>query len=60
VTILGAGHAAIHRGWEPTNSDIEPLLDIAESLIEEAYLHEARASDLDKNVPKRPRQEQKP
>jgi hypothetical protein len=54
-SILEAGHAAIHRGWEPTNHDIVTLLDIAENIIEVVYLHEHRVRDLDKNVPKRPR-----
>jgi Domain of unknown function (DUF4145) len=30
-SILDAGHAAIHRLWEPTQNDIDTLLDIAES-----------------------------
>jgi hypothetical protein len=54
-TILEAGHATIHRGWEPTNQDIATLLDIAETIIESAYLHEDRARDLDRKVPKRQR-----
>jgi hypothetical protein len=54
-SILEAGHATIHRGWEPTNDDITTLLDITESIIESVYLHENRVRALDKNVPKRPR-----
>jgi hypothetical protein len=54
-SILDAGHATVHRGWEPTNDDIATLLDIAESIIESAYLHENRIRALDRNVPKRPR-----
>lgn len=52
-SILDAGHATIHRGWEPTNDDIATLLDITESIIESVYLHENRVRALDKNVPKR-------
>jgi Domain of unknown function (DUF4145) len=52
-SILEAGHAAIHRGWEPTNADIVTLLDITESIMEVVYLHEHRARDLDNNIPKR-------
>jgi hypothetical protein len=52
-SILEAGHAAIHRGWEPSNNDIITLLDVAESLIETVYLHEHPARDLDKKLPKR-------
>src|SRR5205823_3528836 len=32
-SILDAGHAAIHRGWEPTMNDVNTLLDITESII---------------------------
>jgi Domain of unknown function (DUF4145) len=52
-SILEAGHAAIHRGWEPTKNDIETLFRIAESVIENVYLHEPRAERLEKAVPKR-------
>jgi hypothetical protein len=52
-TILEAGHASIHRGWEPTEDDIRTLLDITESVIENVYFHEARAAHLEKAVPKR-------
>lgn len=54
-SILEAGHATIHRGWNPTESDISTLLDIAESIVETVYLHDHRVRDLDKKVPKRPR-----
>lgn len=53
-SILDAGHAAIHRGWEPSNEEIGTLLDITESLIEIIYLHEHFVRDLDKNIPRRP------
>ena len=52
--LLEAGHATIHRGWEPGEKDIATLLDMTESIVETAYLHEWRAKDLDKRVPKRP------
>lgn len=53
-SILDAGHAAIHRGWEPTSEDVAMLLDITESIVEIVYLHENYARTLDKNIPKRP------
>ena len=34
AAILEAGHATIHRGWEPTDQDIKTLLDITESVVE--------------------------
>jgi len=53
-SILDAGHATTHRGWEPTNDHIDTLLDITESIIESVYLHESRIRALDRDVPKRP------
>ena len=52
-SILDAGHAAIHRGWEPTKEDIDTLLDVTKSVIETVYIHEARGKRLDSAVPKR-------
>jgi hypothetical protein len=57
-TILEAGHAAIHRGWQPTDDQISTLLDITESLIESIYIHEPRAERLEKVVPNRRHSEQ--
>jgi hypothetical protein len=51
--ILEAGHASIHRGWEPKENDITTLLDITESVIESVYLHEDQARNLEKRVPRR-------
>jgi uncharacterized protein DUF4145 len=52
--ILEAGHATIHRGWEPTAFDINALMDITESVIETTYLHEPQARKLETNMPRRP------
>jgi hypothetical protein len=51
--IIEAGHAAIHRGWQPNDEDISTLLNLTETLIETVYLHEKRARNLDKRVPRR-------
>jgi hypothetical protein len=57
-TALAAGHATIHRGWKPTNRDVDLILDIAESIIEVAYLHDRRVDALDTVIPsKRPKVE---
>jgi hypothetical protein len=53
--ILEAGHAAIHRGWKPTNDQIDTVLDITEGLIESIYIHGPSAERLEKEVPKRPK-----
>ncbi|WP_198033083.1 DUF4145 domain-containing protein [Methylosinus sp. PW1] len=55
TSILEAGHAAIHRAWEPSAEDISKLLDVAESIIASVYLHEKQAEELMANVPKRRR-----
>ena len=54
-SIVEAGHAAVHRAWKPTADDIATLLDITESVIETAYLHEKRTRDLESKIPKRPK-----
>lgn len=59
-SVLEAGHAAIHRGWFPSGRDIEILLDVLESLIETVYVHEGRAQELEKRVPKRVVRSKKP
>lgn len=53
-TVLGAGDAAIHRGWQPTESQIAILLDITEAIIEGAYLHDQPADTLSRSIPPRP------
>jgi len=52
-SIIEAGHAVIHRGWQLNNEDISLLLDITETLIKTVYLHEDRARELNERVPKR-------
>lgn len=53
-SLLGAGNAAIHRGWEPTATDLDTLLDIIESTIEVCFLHDEAANSLKKRVPPKP------
>jgi hypothetical protein len=53
--LIEAGHAAVHRQWTPSPCDIATLLDITNSIIETAYLHEKRARNLESNVPEDPR-----
>ncbi|MCF6258307.1 MAG: DUF4145 domain-containing protein [Gammaproteobacteria bacterium] len=49
--ILEAGHAAIHRAFEPRQEDIITLLDITEHIIETVYLHKGKVDKLKKRVP---------
>jgi hypothetical protein len=51
--IIEAAHAAIHRAWKPNSEDVFTLLNITETLIEIAYLHEDQARDLGNRVPPR-------
>jgi len=52
--VLGAGHAVIHRGWQPKDSELIILLDITEAIIEGAYLHDKPADTLSRSIPLRP------
>jgi len=52
-SIIEAGHAVIHRGWQPNDEDISLLIDVTETLIKTVYLHEDRARELKERVPKR-------
>lgn len=52
-TTLELGHAAIHRGYEPTTEDIRRSLDITEPILETVYIHEGHAEHLQKSVPSR-------
>src|SRR5580704_2997828 len=46
---------SLHQ-WAPSPCEIATLLDITNSIIETAYLHEKRGRDLESNVPEDPRQ----
>lgn len=51
--ILDAGHATIHRNFDPSSKDIEILVDVTESIIEAVYVNENKAKQIQKNVPPR-------
>jgi hypothetical protein len=53
TTIIDAGHATTHRGWRPSIDDLNTLLDVAESIVEQVYLHDKKAARLSKKVPPR-------
>lgn len=50
---LDAGNAAAHRGFVPTPSQLEYVMDIVENLIETAYILEKRAETVRKATPPR-------
>ena len=53
ATVLEAGHATIHRAYEPSDEDLATCIDIVESVIQSIYVHPAKAAQLAKRVPKR-------
>jgi hypothetical protein len=53
--LIEAGHAAMHRGYKPSASDLGTLLDLTETLIASIYVHPERAKALTKRIPKRKR-----
>lgn len=52
---LEAGHAAIHRKYEPSFSEVTACLDIAENLIEVLVILPKAGDQLSESVPKRGR-----
>jgi hypothetical protein len=53
--VLEAGHATMHRAYEPSKDDLVTLMDIAEATMESVYLHEKRVRELRRMVPRRKR-----
>lgn len=49
--ILEAGHATIHRGFNPSIEDVNTVIEITESLVETTYIHTEKASKLKSRVP---------
>lgn len=49
--LIEAGHAAMHRGFRPTDEQLATLLDITESLVASIYFHEDRAAELSSAIP---------
>lgn len=52
-TLIEAGHAAMHRGFNPDIETIETLLDIIEPLIDDIYYKPGRAEKAAKAIPSR-------
>lgn len=52
-TVLEAGHAAMHRQFNPTEDDVHALLDITENLVEALYISPNRVKAMDGKVPPR-------
>jgi hypothetical protein len=52
-TALEVGHAAIHRGYKPTQEDLSTIVDLTEVLIQSIYLHGSKVKELKGRVPPR-------
>jgi hypothetical protein len=53
--ILDAGHATIHRAYEPKAKDIQIALDITEGIMAAIYVHGDAAKKMSARVPARPK-----
>jgi hypothetical protein len=51
--LIEAGHAAMHRGFNPDPDTIETLLDIVEPLVDEIYFKPQRTAKAEKSIPPR-------
>jgi hypothetical protein len=51
--VLEAGHAAIHRSYQPSDKEIVAALDITENIIESIYILNSANKQALKNVPKK-------
>jgi hypothetical protein len=52
--ILDAGHATIHRAYEPKTKDIQIALDITEGILAAVFVHADAAKKVSARVPPRP------
>ena len=43
--LIEAGHAAMHRGYKPTEAHLSALLDMTEALIAAIYVHPQRVAE---------------
>lgn len=50
---LELGHAAMHRGYAPSEDDLQQALDIVEGICASIFEHEYAAKKLAKRVPRR-------
>ena len=53
LAMLDAGHAAAHRGYEPTQEQLTHVMDILENLLEAVYILEHVAETLKQTTPPR-------
>jgi len=51
--VLEAGHATMHRAYQPSNADLGTCVDIAENVLQTVCVHPEKAAELKERVPKR-------
>lgn len=52
-TLIEAGHAAMHRGFEPSEDTVNTLLDIVEGILHAVYYAPMLADNVKKSIPSR-------
>ncbi|HEV2336588.1 MAG TPA: DUF4145 domain-containing protein, partial [Stellaceae bacterium] len=52
-TLADAGNAAAHRGWKPTSSDIDSLMQALENFLERAFVLKHDVRRVGRNIPPR-------
>lgn len=52
-TLIEAGHAAMHRGFEPSADTVNTLLDIVEGIMHAIYYAPLLAAEINQAIPKR-------
>ena len=53
--LVEAGHAAMHRGWEPRAADVMALLDVVEGLLKSIYVDPIVTAKIAERIPLRAR-----
>lgn len=52
AALVDAGSASAHRGWKPSNSDLNTMMDVLEHFIAQAFVEPHRRKQLDEKVGK--------
>ena len=53
LAALELGHASIHRGYEPSDDQVDTAIDIVEGLVHQLYVLPNDAEVVKKKIPKR-------
>lgn len=53
MAALELGHASIHRGYEPTDEQLDTAIDIVEGLVHQLYLLSSNAEAVTSKIPNR-------